>query len=119
MSNNLVNICKAIDCPYFSTNYERSWGCQFPLYLTARNCHLIGPPLTSLRRQELYEHATQYALYADPNKLQETRYGDPISYLKSENEEHLRGTETYTRALELKQEGFLTDTDAPFRLIES
>lgn len=119
MPNNLVNICKAIDCPYFSTDYERSWGCQFPLYPTAHNCHLISPPHTSWGRQELYKHATQYALYADPNKLQVSRHGDPINYLKAENEDHLRGTETYIRDLKLKQEGFLTDTDAPFRLIES
>jgi len=48
-----INICKKIQCPYFSDDHRKSYGCR--RYLYSRGCHLaIGKPHVNLAWSEYY-----------------------------------------------------------------
>ena len=103
----MENICKSIDCPYFSDNYKTSWGCQ--RYGVAPLCHLIGNPDSGNCRKELRRTSTQYDLHGD---------GYDIAALKKENEEFLVNDPRYLYDKEAKESGFLESNHVPFRLID-
>ncbi|MCA6430215.1 MAG: hypothetical protein IM613_12340 [Cytophagales bacterium] len=49
----VTNVCKKLDCPYFSDDYKKSWGCQ--KFAVALHCPLV---------KELPDQlSTEYALY--------------------------------------------------------
>ena len=48
-----MNICQKIQCPYFSDDHRKSYGCR--RYLYSRSCHLaIGKPHVNLTWSEYY-----------------------------------------------------------------
>lgn len=100
----MLNICKTIDCPYFSNEHRTSWGCQ--RYSSAYICHLINS------NESLLKTSTPYALHCK----EEEDYD--IASLKAQNETYLVGDTRYLEDKSFKEAGILDHTNAPFRLIE-
>jgi len=84
---NMINICQAINCPYFRSE-TNGFGCQ--RYSVALHCHLIHPGNDVHKKG--FESSTQYALY------QATL--DNIEALKSENEAYLKSDRIYLQDVE-------------------
>lgn len=82
----MINICQAIDCPYFRKE-TNGFGCQ--RYMVALHCHLIHP--SSGIHNKGFESSTQYALYQE---------NPQIEALKKENELYLKSDETYLTDIE-------------------
>ena len=79
MTERLINICKALKCPYASSSQDGG-----SYYLVAIHCHLVYPE--EGRREELYNQSTQYYLYQFLSKVD-------LDKLKSENEKFLKKPE--------------------------
>lgn len=85
MSQRLL-ICSEIQCPYWSNNHKKSYGCQ--RWKTSEFCHLKHS------HKEL--ESNEYALYADA--------GVSIQGLKNENEAFFLEDPQYQSDLEFQQE---------------
>jgi hypothetical protein len=73
-------ICKAIDCPYHSGDYKKSYGCQ--MYSSAVSCHLV---------------TTLGLINGDMSTDYELITSKPIDLdsLKRQNDAYIKGTERY------------------------
>lgn len=100
----MLNICKTIDCPYFSNEHRTSWGCQ--KYSSAYVCHLINSNASLLKT------STPYALHGKKEDYN-------VASLKSQNETYLVSDTRYIEDRLAKEAGLLDHTNAPFRLIEA
>ena len=83
-----MNICKAIDCPYYQSGANS--GCQ--KYLVSLHCHLLHP--SAGVTTEGFDEKTQYALYSDSVNVAEQR---------ALNEEYLKKDESYQHQVKLQQ----------------
>lgn len=92
-----INICQAIDCPY----YSKKSSCSF--YIFADTCHLL--PSEGLQ-------ATEYFIYAPEMDT---------SDLKTKNDDYFANNETYQRHVHVQQniEGMKEAMEFPNRIIQS
>ncbi|WP_088894963.1 hypothetical protein [Leptolyngbya ohadii] len=81
-------VCQAIDCPYWNSNTQRSYGCQ--RYQTAEACHLV-------QLAAYLDARNEYALYSDDVS------DEDIAGLKSANEQFLREDPQYQKDLKIQQ----------------
>ena len=81
-----INICKAIECPYFCPNPQSGYGCR--KYAVALQCHLIYP--VAGIKNEGFDLTTQYTLMAES-----------ADGLKELNENYLRSDDQYLKDVEI------------------
>jgi hypothetical protein len=72
----VINVCQEVNCPYFSENTKKSWGCQ--KFMTAFCC-----PLIDELEDKISNQCVLYTAHYDP-KLVET-----LNNFLSKDQEHL------------------------------